>query len=257
MGLASWLLPKYLERRLGEAARGAVDISVGQLLADYRLTIDKQLEDHRSGLTRELEDLRQTLALDRERYSRDYGLFATTRNEVYAETFGLLERARGAFAARFGSITSHSDFGRSPEADLRDLATRLELVSEGERGKFLSLLGRGELDEARKRANVLVERESLRQANRSFYDFRNSCVLHALYFSPPVDELLSQAVRDLGLLSIYADELIDEEETVPPRQRAEQVRKVEATVSSVKDAMRDDMQWSFAAKAQIATADIS
>jgi hypothetical protein len=35
--LAVWLLPKYLERRVAEAARGAVDVSVGKTLADHKL----------------------------------------------------------------------------------------------------------------------------------------------------------------------------------------------------------------------------
>ena len=254
VGLASWLLPKYLERRVGEAARGAVDLSVGKSLAEHRLTIDTRLEEYRSGLMREMESLRQTLALDRERYSRDYGLFATRRNEVYAETFGLLERARGAFAERFAPVTSRRVFHRSPEADLRGLGTRLELINEGERQHFLDLLDQGRLDEARKQASILVERESLRQANRAFYDFRNACVLHALYFSPSVDSILSHAVQELGLLSVYADELLDEGETVPPRVLAEQFRKVEAITTSLKRALREDMQGSFATQAQGACA---
>lgn len=41
---ATWLLPKYLERRVAEAARGAVDVSVGKTLAEHRHSLDRQLD---------------------------------------------------------------------------------------------------------------------------------------------------------------------------------------------------------------------
>jgi hypothetical protein len=100
VALVAWLLPKYIERRVTEAARGAVDLAVGRSLADYKLALDKQLESHRHDLTTSIEGLRQALAIDRERYSREYGLFATKRNELYAETFALLEKARGSCASK-------------------------------------------------------------------------------------------------------------------------------------------------------------
>ena len=72
VGVAVWLVPKYIERRVTGAARGAVDLAVGKSLAEHQ----------------------QVLAKERERYSRDYSLFAAKRNEVYASTFALVEEVK-------------------------------------------------------------------------------------------------------------------------------------------------------------------
>lgn len=255
VSLAAWLLPKYLEARVAEAARGAVDLSVGRSLAEQRLQLDRQLEAYRDELTRNLEGIRQTLAFDREKFGRDYGLFATRRNEVYAETFGLLERARGGFAKRFAALLSYRDFGRSPVADLKALAERLKLISAAEREEFINLIANGRLDEARKLANRLNEKDELRQANRAFYEFRNACVLNALYFSSEIDALLTQAVHELALLTVYSDEIIeDDEDRVAPRKASEQVTMVDVTAGQIRQAMRRELQAGFAESNQTSVA---
>jgi hypothetical protein len=211
VALLAWLVPKYVERRVAEAARGAVDISVGKALADYKLDVDKQLESYRTDLATSMEDLRQTLAFDRERYSRDYALFAAKRNDVYADTFSLLQKAHGGFASKFAKLLSYRDFSQSPAQDLRHLAERLELVSASERQSLTDAVDAGRMDLAGRLANMLNERDELRRANKCFYDFRNACTLSALYFSPAVDGLLSQALQPLAMLSTIADEVIAEE----------------------------------------------
>ena len=112
--LAVWLLPKYLERRVSEAARGAVDKQVGVALADHQHQLEQQLEL-----------VRQSLALTRERHSHDYGLFAARRNEVYAELYGLLERAAGAYGGHFAVISSYREFSRTGKPSLESLAKSL------------------------------------------------------------------------------------------------------------------------------------
>jgi hypothetical protein len=108
ISLASCLLPKYLERRVAEAARGAVDVSVGETLADHRHSLDVQLEEYRQGLTGQIEQLRHGLATERERSSKDYGLFVERCNEIFAETYSLFEKARGGCADHFASLIQHS-----------------------------------------------------------------------------------------------------------------------------------------------------
>jgi len=250
----AWLLPKYIERCVTEAARGAVDIAVGKSLADYKLNLDKQLEIHRRDLTAGMEGLRQALAIDRERYSRDYGLFATKRNEVYAETFALLEKARGAYASKFAKLLSYRDFSRSPKADLVNLANRLELISASERQRLNSLIESDDLDKARKLANNLNERDELRRANRTFMEFRNACTLNALYFSPAIDALLAQALRPLGMLSIFADEIIDEEE-FKRGDAYPHVEKVDELTATIRNLMREEMQEGFRATKTIPGSD--
>lgn len=245
---AFWLLPKYLERRVAEAARGAVDVSVGKTLADYYHQLDRQLEVHRTELSREAENWRQSLALDRERFSKDYELFAGKRNEVYADTYSLFERARGGYARHFAALTVHQDFRGSPEADLRHLAKSLEFISEGERAELVTQIDRGDLNAARKTANVLHERDAVRQANRVFVEFRNACVVHALWFSKEVDDLLEDAVRRMALLSVFADELIEGEkrEHQMRRDQSEKVTELDMLARQLRKAMRHEMQAAFA-----------
>lgn len=244
IALASWLLPKYLEKRVTEAARGAVDVSVGKVLTDYKLGVDVQLERYRAGLASELETLRQTLAYDRERYSRDYGLFAAKRNEVYAEAYSQLERARGGYGSRFAKIQSHRDFSRSPAADLKHVAERLELISEGERAALEQEIDAGRLDAARMIATSLNEKDELRRANRSFIEFKNSCVLNALYVSLQLNELLTDAIQAMAMLSVYADEIIDGE-SVSYKDTGPHYAKVEKALAQIRVAMREEMHAGF------------
>ena len=241
--VASWL-PKYLETRVTEAARGSVDVSVGKKLSEYQLAIDKQLESHRHELSAGLENVRQSYSLDRERYSRDYGLFATRRNEVYAESFALFEKARGAYGKKFAKLLSFQDFSRSPAADLARLADRLELVSEGERLQLRSHLEAGDLEQARTHAGVIYERDELRRANRSFSDFRNACALNALYFSTEVLETVRSATRPLATLSVNSDAIIANSEEQGLNGYAE-VAELDALSVRLRDLMRGEMHSGF------------
>jgi hypothetical protein len=117
------------------------------------------------------------MALDRERYARDYSLFATKRNEVYADTFGLLEKAHGAYSAKFDSLRAYRDYSRSSIADLRNVAKRLELVCDSERQGLIEAIDSDSIDTARARANALNEHDEFRRANWCFYEFRANCAL--------------------------------------------------------------------------------
>ena len=248
LGLGSWLLPKYLEARVAEAARGAIDLSVGKALAEHRFGLDTQLEDYRVSLGDQAESLRQSLAFERERYARDYGLFAQRRNEVYADVFGLLEKVRGGYGQHFAKLLSHRTFDTSVEPDLRALAGSLELVTDAERLLLLSALDRGDLTSARKTAAELVERSSLRAANRAFFDFRNACVLHTLYFSPEIDLIIPQILAPLALLSVHADELIagDHGDGRDGRARGASVDEADGATARLRSQMRSEMQAGFA-----------
>lgn len=227
---ATWLLPKYLERRVAEAARGAVDVSVGKTLAEHRHALDRQLE----------------------RSSKDYGLFAERRNEIYAETYTLFEKARGHYAMHFATLTQTRDFSKSGEPDLRHLAKKLDLISEGERSSLTDALDMHNLGDARRLANELYKKDSLRTANQAFYAFKSAWVLHALYFSTEVNDVLVEAARTLGLLSVYADELIEEGKDAQisvkdRRDRAATIDKLDAFATRLRTAMRAEMQRGFEA----------
>jgi len=244
VALLAWLLPKYVERRVTEAARGVVDVTVGKILVDYKLGVDKQLETYRAELIAKMEDLRQGLAFDRERHSRDYGLFATKRNELYAETFSLLEKARGGFRSKFAKLLSYRDFSRSSKMDLRDLAGKLELVSASERQQLKDTLDADNIEKARELAGVLNERDELRRANRSFFDLRNAVTLNALYYSPAVDTLLSLALQPLAVLSTMADEMIAGDD-IKRREAYAHVSELDDVVNRLRSTMREEMQAGF------------
>jgi len=246
--LAFWLLPKYLERRVGEAARGAVDKSVGTALAEHRHSLDKQLEDHRALLAAQSESVRQALAIQRERYARDYGLFAERRNAVFAEVFGLYEQARGNFARHFASLIVSQDLGSASYADLCALTGELEQITAGERASLQSALTQGDLEPARKIATKLVDRDGLRRANVSFQLFKNASVLHALYFTPALDATLKRAIDILAKLSIFADEAISGEHPRGSNRRhcSDLVRELDSISSQLRSEMRAEMQGGFA-----------
>lgn len=242
IGALVWrFLPSYLERylsaRIVAAAKGAVDEQVG-----------KSLAEHGHELTKQLEQIRQSLALDRERYSRDYGLFAEKRNAVYAETYAALERAAGGFSTHLSALQITTDFRRSPREDLEHLAARLELVSEGERAELRQLLKDGDLDRARTLANSLHARDGMRRANRAFSDFRNVVVLHQLYFTPEIDELLTKILGVLAHLSVYLDELLDDEKhgREEYRDREGKLSQMRGLVAEVRTRMRAEMTAGFA-----------
>lgn len=247
IALASWLLPKYLERRVAEAARGAVDVSVGKTLADHRHSLDRQLEEYRLGLTGQIEQLRHALAGERDRSSKDYGLFAERRNQVYAETYSLFEKARGGFAGHFATLIQTREFKGASEPDLRHLTKSLELITEGERDSLSGALSMHQLDKAGQIATVLFERDSLRRANQAFYEFKRAWVLHALYFSSQVSDVLGEAIQTLAPLSVFADELIEEGgrdriTTKDRRRRADLVEKLDSLSPRLRNAMRGEMQ---------------
>ena len=243
--LAATLLPKYLERRV----TGAVDVTIGKTLAEHRHTLDRQLEDYRNDLTAQLEVVKQTLAFQRERFSQDYGLFAARRNEIYAETYSLLERARGAFGAHFSALLVTRDFGRSPEPDLRHLASYLTRISEDERAGLLALLDSARVREAGALGTQLFERDALRRAQDDFSAFRNASVIHSLYFSVVVEEIVTAAMQPLALLSVFADERIAEEryrEGRDYRRSSEAMKEVDSIVGRLRRQMREEMRAGFA-----------
>jgi hypothetical protein len=247
ISLTVWLLPKYLERRVAEAARGAVDLSVGKTLADHRHSLDVRLEEYRQGLTGQIEQLRHGLATERDRSSKDYGLFAERRNEIYAETYSLFEKARGGYASHFDSLISTRDFSQSPEADLRHLARHLRRITEGERESLVSALDMHNWADARKIANEIFERDSLRRANDAYGEFRSAWVLHALYFSTEVNGILTEASQVLGHLSVFAHEVIEEGHRARPtpadrKSRLDYVNETDEISAQLRTAMRSEMQ---------------
>src|SRR5690242_5407257 len=56
----------------------------------------KDLEVFRADLERQLDRARQTFELSHSRYSQDYSLFATRRNEIYWTVYSLLKEADDA-----------------------------------------------------------------------------------------------------------------------------------------------------------------
>lgn len=236
VALATWLLPKYLVRRVEEAARGAVDLSVG-----------KKLAEHGHLLTQQIETLRHSLATEREKQSKDYALFAESRNRIYAEVYALFEKVRGHYAFHFSAFRNYQDYSNSPEADLRDIAQRLERLTEGERKDFVEQLDRGELDAARQTANTLVERDSLRRANREFVDFKNACVVHALYLSSAVEAVTDDGIKALAVFTVHADRMIEEGRRPPAyrgefQDRSSEIDATDAISARMRDAMRAEMR---------------
>jgi hypothetical protein len=249
VSLASILLPKYLSKRVEEAARGAVDLSVGRELAEHRLTLDKQLEDYRTDINRQLEVVRHSFASERERYSKDYGLFAESRNKVYAETYASFEAVRGAYHQHFAVVTETTDFSRSPAEDLRHTLASLTQISQSERSALLTQI-ENDVSAARATTNLLFVRSSLREANQKFIEFKNAWVLNALYFSPVLNAKLSEAMKPLVSLHFAADEMI--EANIRGRRlasgykdRSELVKQLASLSEQMRDTMRAEMQAGF------------
>lgn len=245
IALAAWLLPKYLVRRVEEAARGAVDISVG-----------KKLAEHGHLLSQQIETLRHSLATERERQSQDYALFVGRRNRIYAKIFSLFEKVRGHYSFHFAAFRNYRDYSRSPEADLRNIAASLQVVTDDERRTFVEQLDRGELEAARQTANTLVERDSLRRANREFVDFKNACIVHRLYLSPAVEAVIEEAARALALFSIHAESMIEEGRRPPAyreefKDRSDEIDAMDGISARMREIMRAEIQGSIQTTALI------
>jgi hypothetical protein len=245
--LAAWLLPKYLERRVTAAAQGAVDERVGKVLADHRHDLDKQLEVHRSALSRELEEFRQSLGLRAHRFTQDYALFASRRNQVYAEVYALLEKARGMFSPYFSVIRMGPDFSRAGALDLMGFAKTKEHLAERERAE-LGELAENDIGRARELAAELQEKIGLRAAHVAFRDYKNACVLEALYLGPEVDALVNQSIANLAALASRSIDL-EHLERVDYNERAGLLRALESTTGALRSAMRTEMQAGFASAA--------
>lgn len=233
--LLAWrLLPKYLEAKVTEAARGAVDAQVGKVLAEHAHELDKRLEE-----------FRKDLALQQDRYSRDYALFAGRRNEVYAETYGLLEKARGLFAPHLSTITVRPDFSITFGADLISFANSDPDIGPAERETLLDYLkGEGELEQARKFAAETYEKASIRRAQAAFRDFKNACVLNALYYSPPVDGDLTRAVTCLASVAAWAVDT-DRLDRVRLETRTAKLAELDGIAADIRRTMRAEMQAGF------------
>jgi len=241
--IAGYFGLRWMGARISESARGGVSIAVGKVLADHQLPLDRQLADYTALITREMESLRQSLALDKERYSKDYALFADQRNRVYARTFQLLEKARGAFGERFGFLTSSVVFDSSPMADIESVAESLKFISAGERSELLDSIRRTDHSSAARLASELMEKSDLRRANHEFLKFKRSWVLHALYFSTDVDRLLGEAVQKLAALSVYADEAIKGH--WERKEALESLGALQPLSLELRRAMREEMQAGF------------
>ncbi len=233
LGLATWLLPIYLERRVSEAARGAVDQRVGVALANHQHELEKQSEL-----------LRQSLALTRDRFSHDYSLFAAKRNEVYAALYALLERAAGGYGGHFAVITSQREFSRSGAPVLRRLASTLEPISEDERAEFQSAIERNDLDSARSHATRLHKIASVREAYGAFMAFKNEFILNSIYISVPLESLLQKAVSLLARLSTHGDDVIDGER-LRYAEANKEYESLRTVLLEVRDRMRLEMTEGF------------
>jgi hypothetical protein len=242
-----WFGRTYLARRVEEAARGAVDIAVGERLATYKHGLDLQLEAHRSAIASQAEEARRLVIREQERFSRDYSLYAEERNRAYAATYAEFEKAFGAFARHFADITVDRDFSRSPDADLRDLAARLEHISAAERASLLELLDMKKIREAGALGTRLFKKDALRQANYAYSAFRNATILNSLYLSRAVTEQLERAAELLAPLTVFADELI-EEERIDYRDRrvlSSKIKELRERGADLRVQMRTEMQSGF------------
>lgn len=233
--LAAVLGVRWLVTRTEESAKGGVSLAVGKALAD-----------HDKVITGEIESLKQVLALDKERYSKDYALFAEQRNAIYASTLRAFELARGAYGDRFGGVTRSTVFDSRHIPDVRALLkTGLKYTSAVERERLSDLLKREQWDDAAKCATDLVERDTLRRANRLFTRLKREWILHSLYFSPEVDRLLEEAMHPFASLSVQADEMIDGEK-VDWQRSHDWCLELRRIGDKLRAAMRKDMQEGFA-----------
>jgi hypothetical protein len=232
--LAAVLGVRWLVARTEESAKGGVSLAVGKALAD-----------HGKAITGEIESLRQALALDKERYSKDYALFAEQRNAIYASTLRAFELARGAFGDRFGGVTRSTVFDSRHIPDVRALLkTGLKYTSAVERERLSGLLKNELWEEAAKCATELLEHDTLRRANRRFTRLKREWILHSLYFSPEVDQLLEEAMQPFASLSVQADEKIDGERVDWKRAR-EWCLELNSIGDKLRTTMRRDMQEGF------------
>jgi hypothetical protein len=91
----------------------------------------------------------------------------------------------------------------------------------------------------------VVEKDQLRGARTDFNEFRNVCVLEALYFSAEVEAALDGVWRVFVELSVFAEERIAGESPREYRRPAECMDQLKALSRGLRDLMRAELQKGF------------
>lgn len=239
------LLPDYYKKKVGST----IDLSVGKALDKHRHELNEELENHRNVLAGALERTRQDLALEREQHARDYSLFATKRNEVYAEIYRLFESTRAGYAEHFGRITSQPDFANGSISDLHRSAGELKLLSEKERRQIADLID-SKTEPLTKAASLLTTlwmRDGLRRTNMTFNDFKREFAFNALYFTQETESMLRNAVNALAVLSAYSWDFIDDGK-IDYGSRAGDVDRATEVGKQLRETMQREMRAGFASR---------
>lgn len=228
--LLLWLLPKYLVSRVTNAARGAIDEKVGKAL----------------------ELFRSELELSRARYSQDYQLFSTKRNDVYAELYGLLERAAGQAAPLFQMIRIGYLYGQADPRDLRRHVEEREGLLASERDGVIKELEAGRFDEAVRKLEALEHPWLSRLAEQAWTEAKNYWILHGLFLSPEVDQQMD-AVNQL-FAQMSTELRFPERGGIDHVKRAALLASVHGALAALKETMRSEMQAGFASsRSSVAT----
>lgn len=208
--------------------------------------LDRDRQRFTSELTLQLEGVRQQLSLDRERYSRDYGLFAERRNQVYADTYVAFEKARGTFSGQFAKLVITRNFAGAAEVDLRHMAESLTRLAPNERRRLYELLDTpGMLHPAGELATRLFEKDWLRRAIDDHREFRNFSVTNSLYYSRDIETLIAKARDAFSILVISAEDRIAEEEPREYMVPAAAVERLADLAERMRSTMRAEMQAGF------------
>lgn len=220
------LLTLYIAERVKQAARGAVDESVGRALNEQRHDFERRLEE---------------LRLERDRLAQDFGLFASKRNEVYVEVYSHFTKTVDLYHSVVGFSEGYAfdSFEREQvesylliEVDLpADRQTRLLDLWDRDRGEAVRAL------------NQLQHETRRRKAESTFREAKNVAVLNELYFSVDVDTALHALAHAIAAVVVRVWRP-DERTGGQDAWEAQQV--AEARRNDLKQIMQTELRRGFA-----------
>ncbi|MBK6488511.1 MAG: hypothetical protein IPF98_17035 [Gemmatimonadetes bacterium] len=203
------------------AARGAVDEKVGKASKSFR----------------------QELALSRERYSRDYQLFASKRNDVYAELYGHLENAGGHTAQLLQTIRIGPDFTRADPRDLRRYVESADDMLQSERASVLAELDADDREAAIDKLQRLEEPYLTRRAEKAWNEAKNFWIVHSLFLSEVVEAQMHRLNQLFA--GISAELRFPDEGRVAHEKRERMLTDMRAGLTDLRLLMREEMQAGF------------
>lgn len=220
------LITLYITEKVKQAARGAVDESVGKALNEQRHEFERGLEEVR---------------LERDRLAQDFGLFASKRNEVYAEVYSHFTKTVGRLHSVVGFSEGYSFDKCEREFIERYLMTEAD-VTDARQTQILGLWDRDRQGAVRE-LNQVQHDQRRRKAEAAFREAKNAAVLNELYFSPEVDAAIHGITQAIAKIVVRLRGPDDREgDTAWDAQQA-----AERDLNELKGIMQVEMRRGFTA----------